>query len=86
MGGERVYKVYVIAQIRPGESEVLRDLRTTTPSREAALAGWRHLHDMPLSAQHLLLMTHDGRQVVSYRYGARPGEPDSAPRDVEIPE
>lgn len=80
------YKVYVIWQCRPGESEVLRESKTVTPSADAALAGWRHLYDQPLTSKHLLLLTYQGRQVAAYRYGTKPGEPDYSPRDIEIPQ
>lgn len=83
---QRVYKVYVIWQCRPGESEVLREGKTVTPSPDAALAGWRYLYDQPLTPKHLLLLTFQGRQVAAYRYGTRPGETDYSPRDIQIPQ
>lgn len=84
MGGG-VFKVYVIHQLGK-RSEVLPESRTTTPSADAALAGWRHLYDNPLSGDHVMVLTRDGVRLASHRFGALPGDPEHAPRDVQIPE
>lgn len=70
-----MYKVYVIWQ-RKGGSEVIKDSRTSTPVREAAIAAFKYLRAQEYSAQHLLLLTCDREKVAVHRYGSQPGDPD----------
>ena len=80
-----MYKVYVIHQLGK-RSEVLPDSKTTTPSLDAALAGWRHMYDQPLDGSHLMLITRAGVKLAVHRFGSQPGDPDHAPRELQIPE
>ena len=80
-----MYKVYVIHQLGK-RSEVLPDSKTTTPSLDATLAGWRHMYDQPLDGSHLMLITRDGVKLAVHRFGSQPGDPDHAPRELQIPE
>lgn len=81
-----MYKVYVIHQAGKKHSEVLPDSKTVTPSLEAALAGWRHMHDQPLDSSHIMLMTRDSVKIAVHRFGSSPGDPDYSPRELSIPE
>ena len=81
-----MYKVYVIHQTGKKHSEVLPDSKTVTPSREAALAGWRHMYDQPLDRSHLMLLTRDAVKLAVHRFGSSPGDPDHAPRELQLPE
>lgn len=84
MGGG-VFKVYVIHQLGK-RSEVLPDSKTTTPSLDAALAGWRHMYDQPLDSSHLMLLTRDSIKLAVHRFGSSPGDPDHAPRELQLSE
>lgn len=83
--GGGVFKVYVIHQLKR-RSEVLQESRTTTPSADAALAGWRHLYDQPMGSDHVLVLTRNGVRLASHRFGAPPGDPEHTPRDLQMPE
>ena len=80
-----MYKVYVIHQLGK-RSEVLPDSKTTTPSLDAALAGWRHMYDQPLDGSHIMLMTRDSTKIAVHRFGSQPGDPDHASRELQIQE
>lgn len=73
-----MFKVYVVKQKRSG-SEVLKDTRSATPSRAAALAAWADLYARPFDSRHLLLLTEDGAKLAVHRYQAKPGDPDYLP-------
>lgn len=81
-----MYRVYVIRQRKAGRSEVQTSTRTETPFLAAAQAAFNALQAMPYSAEHLLLMTHDRRQIYAYRYESEPGDPDYLPPGVVLDE
>jgi len=70
-----MYRVYVLKQ-RRGGSQVLPDTRTQTPLFDAAAAAFWALYAADYDNTHLLLMTHENRQINAYRYGSSPGERD----------
>lgn len=82
---ERVYKIYAI-RLRSKGSQALEETKTLTYSPEAALAGWRYAYDLPLSSEHILLLTHDGVKKAVHRYGSSPDDPEHQPRDIAIPQ
>ncbi len=73
-----MFKVYVVKQKRGG-SEVLKDTRSATPSRAAALAAWGDLYARPFDSRHLLLLTEDGTKLAVFRYQSGPGDADYLP-------
>ncbi len=73
-----MFKVYVVKQKRSG-SEVLKETRSATPSRAAALAAWSDLYARPYDARHLLLLTEDGTKLAVHRFQSGPGDPDHIP-------
>ena len=73
-----MFKVYVVKQRKSG-SEVLKDTRSATPSRAAALAAWSELYARPFDAHHLLLLTEDGTKLAVHRFQAQPGDPEYLP-------
>lgn len=76
-----MYKIYVIKQ-RKGGSEVLPESRTSTPSREAAIAAFKDAQAKGYTPDHVLLLTHDGEKLAVHRYGTLPGDPDYADADT----
>lgn len=70
-----MYRVYVIQQ-RRGGSQVISETRTQTPVFAAAEAAFWALYGAAYDSSHLLLMTHDNRQINAYRYGSSAGERD----------
>jgi len=73
-----MFKVYVVRQKRGG-SEVLKDTRSATPSRAAALAAWSELYAQAFDDRHLLLLTEDGAKLAVHRFQSGPGDPEHVP-------
>lgn len=80
-----MYKIYAI-KLQPKRSQAVEYTKTLTYSPEAALAGWRYAYDLPLSSDHILLLTHNGVKKAVHRYGSQPDDPEHQPRDIVIPE
>lgn len=70
-----MYRVYVLMQ-RKGGSAVLPETRTQTGSLAVAVAAFWDLYSSEYDNRHLLLMTHNNKQIHAYRYGSAPGERD----------
>lgn len=78
-----MYKVYVIKQ-RAGGSEVLHDTKTQTNSFPVACFAFWELYDLPLNAQHLILMSKNKKQINAYRYASQKGERDYLNKEMEL--
>jgi hypothetical protein len=81
-----MFKVYVVRQRQKGGSEVLKDTRTTTPSRDAARAAFWALHRESYGPEHLLLLTHAGKKISVHRYGSSPGDPENTEPGTDLGE
>lgn len=70
------------------ETRIQRARKTgsLSPSSIKSYAGWRHMYDQPLDSSHLMLLTRDAVKLAVHRFGSSPGDPDHAPRELQIPE
>lgn len=81
-----MYKVYLKVFNRSGNSEVIPESRTTTPTPEAAEAAFRALisrHDLIGHKAHAVLSL-DNRQLMYHRFDRSPGQKDYVAPDAEI--
>lgn len=80
-----MFKVYVLKRER-GRSNAIEETKTSTPSRDAALAAWRDLHDQPFEPGHVLILSRNGQRIAGHLFGSSPTDPSYVPRDLTIPE
>ncbi len=78
-----MYKVYVIKQRREG-SEVLNDTKTQTPCFEVACAAFWSLYAQKYDNNHLMLMTHNNKQINAYRFCSVKGDRDYVAPEQEL--